>query len=398
MPRRLHEERRDRRLPRLRKPRAIAAVSALGRHAHLLAPSASRVAYVGWAGHQNMGDEAILAAYRKAFPSCNLVDASATAPLARLDRLAPWTLFRAAMLGGGTLVGWPGYRRTLEKLFEVDEGLPAFMLGTGVEDPSFYRLNPLLLEALEEVNESGSSGDELFWGELARWRPVLARFRRVAVRGPRSRATLQRVGIDSEVVGDAALLLADDSPAARFREKLLGLNVGVARGLWGTDPGALAEAVVAFAREMRRRGWSIRLVPAWPGDVEHVRDIARRIGGAVEIFPRFLDLEALLAAIRECHVFVGQKLHSVVFASAVYVPAVMLEYHPKCADFHDSLGRSRYTMRTDRVTSDALVAMVDEIAASRDEHQAALLAGVARLRGRLEEAADATRRELAIAR
>jgi hypothetical protein len=370
------------------RPRfSLAAGYPIGGHSRPL----GRLAYVGWAGHGNMGDEAVLAAYRAVFPSNRLVQVSQSAPLPMLTRRAPWRPLEGVALGGGTLIGWPGYRRTLESLLASDEELPAVMLGTGVEDSSFFGRNPLLLEGLRDADESTATGEELFWRELGRWSGLLQRFEGVAVRGPRSRATLGRIGIEAEVVGDPALLLADDAPADPFSERLLGINVGIARGMWGGDPAAFLDTVVDFARIMQSRGWRIRFVPVWPADVSYIEEAARRIGRGVEVFRDFLELERLFAAIRECHVFVGQKLHSVVFSSAVYVPSVMLEYHPKCADFHDSLGRSRYTMRTDRVSADALVTVVDELACARDAHREVLVAEVGMLRARLLAAAERAR-------
>jgi polysaccharide pyruvyl transferase len=389
----------DRGRPRLdsrpRRRRALRAARNLAAHAYLLPPSSDRVAYVGWSGNENMGDEAILAAYRRALHGYPLCQVSVRTPLARLDRLTPWRLFRAVLLGGGTLIGVPSYRSVLRSLLEQDERLTALMLGAGVEEPSYFGVNPLTVEAIRQANPATREDQgSLAWSELVRWEPVLRRFERVTVRGPRSRAVLRELGVDATVVGDPALLLADETPTQRFRERRLGLNIGTTPGVWGSNPAALISEVVAFARAMRARGWEIVLFPVWPPDLRCIEEAARRIGGNTVVFSDFLDLDRLFAAIRECHVFVGQKLHSVVFSSAVYVPSVMLEYHPKCADFHDSLGRSRYTIRTDRVTCDALVAAVDELAASRDAHKAALIASVGALRGRLLEEATAIRRTL----
>ncbi len=332
------------------------------------------VAYVGWLGHDNMGDTGMYLAHGRSFPTYHFVtDLPSAAVLRRLTRLKRRPLLLAAVLGGGTLIGWPNYRRTLQDLLSVDDALPLCMLGTGVEDPSFAPHNPLLsrvlVGAFAEDQGSPENDEAPLIAELHRWRPVLERMDAVCVRGPRSQAVLAEVGIASEITGDPALLLADDKPAPKFTEQLLGINIGVARAIWGGRPDILLSRIVDVCRIMRDQGWRLRFVPLWPLDLPYIQDAARQIGSGVEIFQTFRSIEALHTAIRDCHVFVGQKLHSVVFASNVYVPSVMLEYQPKCADFQDSLGRGEFTVRTDRVDVTELIEKVTDLGARRDHHR-----------------------------
>ena len=103
---------------------------------------------------------------------------------------------------------------------------------------------------------------------------------------------------------------------------------------------------------------------------------------------------------RDCHVFVGLKLHAVVLASAAGVPSLILEYHPKCWDFQASLGRDRYSLRTDALDADRLLVLVDELADDREaqaraladavaERRRALWSEVRKIDGRLAAALDA---------
>lgn len=370
--------------------------------APLIVPSRTRAAYVGWLGRQNMGDEAMFLAYRRAFSGWRLVQPPRAEVLSVLDSLTPHRLLDAVILGGGTLVGWPSYRNALARLLSLDDGLPAVTMGIGVEDPIFLDRDEALAGSILAAEDSlgiertngrsrRSPGNACLERELERWAEMLSGFRRVSVRGPRSREILAGFGLATEVVGDPALLLADDSPSDGVTERLLGINIGVSRALWG-DPDALLEQVVTFGREMVRRGWRLRFVPVWPRDVPSIVDAARRIGSSVEVFEDYLDLPRLLSAIRECQVFVGQKLHAVVFASAVYVPSIMLEYQPKCADFQRSLGGDQYMVRTDRVDASALTEMAEDLAARYDYHRASLVSGVSSLRGRLEREVEEIRR------
>jgi polysaccharide pyruvyl transferase WcaK-like protein len=360
----------------LRSRLADPRVRRLGDYARSLATSRRRTAYLGWLYHANMGDEAMLEAYRLAFPRCDFVEIPARVlqlpgPARRLAAA------RAIALGGGTLIGRHAYRETFERLIEVAPDAPAIMLGTGVEDPAFHGAEEAEMRA-----------------ELRRWPDMLARFVSVDVRGPRSSELLAEVGVASNVVGDPALLLGDEHLAPPAEGRVLGVNLSVSMDMWGAQPDALLDAVAGALDRLADAGWRLRFVPLWPADVDSATALQGRLRHELEVVERFLSLPDLLMALRGCRTFVGQKLHAVILAAAVHVPAVMLEYHPKCRDFQRSVDREPWTLRTDAVTGDALLSMVEEIDADHDSQRRQLFDAVALLRGRLRESAERARQAL----
>lgn len=362
-----------------RRAQVITPVLNKTRHLPLLWPFNRRLLYVGWLGHFNMGDEIMYLAHRSAFPEyCLVKEVPRPNRLALLDALTPHRLLEAVMLGGRTLIGSSRYRNALARVFSVYDTLPAFMLGTGVEDPSFHTAD----------QPRGSH-------ELRQWEQILPRFHKIAVRGPHSQAILAEHGLQAEVVGDPALLLADDEPSHDFVERLIGVNLGGFKTLWGNNPELVLEQMIGFLRRMIRRGWTIRFIPVSPQDMPYVCEAARQIGSAVQVFGNYTCAESLFKAIRECHVFIGQKLHSVVFSSAVYVPCLMLEYQPKCADFQASLNREAFTVRTDVIKIDELLDKVDDLAENRDDHCRALLRAVSLRRTQLQNEVQEIRAVLA---
>jgi polysaccharide pyruvyl transferase WcaK-like protein len=379
-------------------PSVRTRLRAAGRCAPLVVPFRRRVAYVGWLGRSNMGDEAMFAALHRAFSGLRFVQPPSQRAFQVIDAMTPHRLLDGVMLGGGTLVGWPGHRWTLSRMIELTD-CPAVTVGVGVEDPDFLerdtRLSQSIAEAQRRLGASATSagGRAPLERELERWASLLAGFHRVSVRGPRSQEILRTAGVHAEVVGDPALLLADSRPREDVADRLLGLNVGVTRATWG-EPSRVFDAVETFAASMLRRGWRIRFLPVWPNDVPAIEAIAGRLGSRVEVFEDFLKLEKLMGAIRQCRIFVGQKLHSVVLASGVYVPSVMLEYQPKCRDFQRSIGREEFTIRADVVDSLKLTRMVQDLDDGYVEHRAAVVAGVATLRARLRGEVEAIERIL----
>lgn len=336
--------------------------------APLVRRDAAAIAYIGWLGHHNLGDEAMYEACRREL-GAPVVRLPSERALACMRAAARGPVFRAGLLGGGTVVGWSGYRARIERLLRHAPDARMYALGVGV---------------LEPEHRYGVNGDVR--AELRRWAEPLSRFERVTVRGERSRELLAGIGVDAAVVGDTALLLADEVPHDGVEQGLLGLNVGVAATPWDDERRVLRE-LAAFAADARARGWRIRLVSVWPKDDAVTAEVARSAGGA-EVVQGWRDLDRTLAALRECQVFVGVKLHSVVLASGAHVPSVMVEYQPKCREFQDSIGRGDWSLPAERATAGEIGALVDELASGWSEHRERLGRAVAELRGRL-------RRELA---
>lgn len=335
-----------------------------------------RVHYLGFVGHDNMGDEALLIAHEQALSPLPLLPFPDPVTLSALALVHPRrALIGGAVLGGGTLIGRKAYRRPLEKMHAAFPDAPLVMLGTGVEDPEFY-------------------GPEahLWRDELLRWRDLLGSIDEVSVRGPGSQELLASIGVKSQVVGDSALLI--DPVPAEARPRLLGINLGAAKRIWGQDLPSLITVTAEAANALIGMGWHVRLVPVSPRDVEPLAHLARMLTAEPDVVSGFRDLRTLLQATGETEVFVGQKLHSAVFAAGQAVPCVALEYHPKCRDFQRSIGSEANTVRTDAVTADDLVKRVLDLSVRRDEVRSHLRETVGSMRADLSDAAARARARL----
>jgi hypothetical protein len=339
----------------------------LAKDARFLIPSRRRIAYVGWNGHRNMGDEAIFEVSKRSFASYKLVDAPWGSRFDRIARHRQAPTIAAGLLGGGTTVGrYRTYRLRFERWFGAYPELPAFALGVGIVDPGFER---------------GLDGFDAE-GELRAWADVLRRFEVVTVRGPDSRRALAEVGIPSSVVGDPALMVGPKRLPSP-REQLLGLNVGFSARASNIDWDMLLPEVIAAAKVLVDRGWRVRLTPMHDSDVALSRAVARALGERVELVRRWRSLPRLLHAIGECEVLVGTKLHSVVFAAAAGVPAVSLAYEPKCLDFQRSIGREPFTLRLPDIRSGSIVDLVDHLSRDRDRESRAVTDAVEARRNEL---------------
>jgi polysaccharide pyruvyl transferase WcaK-like protein len=239
----------------------------------------------------------------------------------------------------------------------------SYAIGVGVEDPVFIGRN---------------SGSEK--GELKRWLPILSEFRTVSVRGPRSAELLSDIGLNVEVSGDPALLLP--RPDVAPEDGLIGVNLGFGDDdLWGQDPAKVSEEMSAAIRQLSAQGY--RFVGILMNrDDRRWTELALNGTGADIVHPA--DASAAAHELARCSVAIVSRLHAGILASLSDTPAVALEYLPKCRDFALSIDDERSLLRTDTLSSTAVVDRVLGALADAPNIRIKTHAAVARLRQRLQ--------------
>jgi polysaccharide pyruvyl transferase WcaK-like protein len=327
--------------------------------------TAPAVAYLGWHGLGNLGDDAIYDAVRSQLPGADFVDmprfpheiirAISTGKFGSLRR-------SPQVLGGGTLVGRRDWRRWVTRGMTVTGSNGTFAIGVGVEDPAFVG------------RRSGSARDE-----LKRWAPVLSKFHTVSVRGPRSAELLADVGVDVAVSGDPALLLP--SPDVTPQDGLIGVNLGFGDDLWGHDPRRVVAELSGAAQELASQG--NRLVGILMNSSDRRWTEAALRETALDII---VPSDALSAAkeFARCSAVIVSRLHAGILASLSGTPTISLEYQPKCRDFALSIDNEELLIRTDRLSSRTIVERVAVALADSSDIRTRTLRAVAGLRQRLQ--------------
>jgi polysaccharide pyruvyl transferase WcaK-like protein len=345
--------------------------------------------YIGWVGRDNLGDEAMWQVCQARFPEIAWVpvddplhqwDAAAFArKVLRAPRHLLHTvgdelvhqrrfrgLLRAAgrarprhvgvgLLGGGTLINDGGKWLADYRLVKRQSARPVFVFGTGVAPP-------------EWLDHIGLRDRRPEWAAVLRDLPF------VGVRGPLSQRLLQEAGTDRVVVsGDPAVLFhrhqataAEPSPPS-IR---IGISYGHSpSGLWGRQ-GDLDRSLVALVRRLRFAGATVVVLPLRSQDLPACRRLIEGAGldPSTLVSPPATP-EAFLAAVQDLTALVTFRLHAAILAAAATVPFVMLEYHPKCADFAASLGWEAFTIRTDQASTAALLALLDRLLADRASYR-----------------------------
>jgi polysaccharide pyruvyl transferase WcaK-like protein len=209
----------------------------------------------------------------------------------------------------------------------------------------------------------------------------------VTVRGPLSQARLAKVGVDSIVSGDPALLAADGwVPGVEKAPGVIGINLGVHFSMTEAQRRSIVELYVSVCRELARAGHRFVLLPVWGPDVEISREVARQVGPSATVVDAHDSTPRFLATVAGCELVIAQKLHAAVLAAAVDVPTIAIEYQPKCRDFQASVGREAFCYGLD-ATPGSVLDGVKATLQSLDEQTSAMRAEVQTLRGRLREAA-----------
>jgi hypothetical protein len=257
----------------------------------------------------------------------------------------------ASILGGGTMIGAAAWSAPFTAAYEesLDRTGVGFAFGTGVAENYFPADNEFFVADPSTYEK---------WGDLLR------RSRFVGVRGPRSRAALEELGVASEVIGDPACAFVKPEGFWRPGPGRLGLNVGHGGGsMWG-DRGEFNATMGRFVAEATRQGWKIEFFALMDDDINIIKDVAR-MGGIADppIFREYVDPDRYLARVRKMQAFLGMKLHSVILAMCAHVPSIMLEYRPKGIDFMESVGLEEFNVRTSDVEPgsllDALSRLID---------------------------------------
>lgn len=341
--------------------------------------------YVGWTGHGNLGDEAMLEVCEKRFSyrwipfetwnaqprpkdfahramsSPSILLKSFTDELRTRRRLRSFLNARKAnvnssagpslaLLGGGTLINATDefleqYRTASQR---VRSAVPVF--SCGVKTPDFF----------------AGKGE---WLDRSReWIDATSDLSVVGVRGPLSREFLESAGARNvRVTGDPAVWLHEPLPLSanlnRERPFRIGVNCGSAKYIWG-DLSQLLRWQAEIVQQLVACGHKVELFAICPEDMAACKEVARLANvGIAPISEPLTRYAAYKARLNDLDVVFAVKLHAAVLAACANVPFIMLEYQPKCRDFCASIDWETYNVRTDCASAANVLPILEHLLA-----------------------------------
>lgn len=297
--------------------------------------------YTGWIGHGNLGDELLLQATQALFEPRRVVcPPSISLPVIR--NLIEKKHHQLAILGGGTQIGdLSPVKRFREVLARSEKGI---VLGAGVT-PSISGPIP---------------------GWLCAWGEVLRSLTYVGVRGLESAATLRRVDVQAEVLGDPVCYFAKPGDYWQPQGRKIGVNVGHSNGhVYGSEE-RFQQVMVDTVSSLIKEGFEIEFFCVWLDDIAVTQSVAARCGiERPTIHETYYRAEDFQERVKFMNAFIGIKLHAVALATCTNVPSIMIEYRPKCLEYMKSIDAEQYCLRSDQVETKSLREMLDEVWSER---------------------------------
>jgi polysaccharide pyruvyl transferase WcaK-like protein len=304
--------------------------------------SSNTFEYIGCLGIDNLGDEILYDAIKNYFPNTKFIS-----PFHPLNKtcIKNWVNRQkrlGVIMGGGTLLRtqWEieNFKMQVERLGS------GVIFGTGIGNPNFHSENNIVSLLQQHAN---------FFNSLEF----------IGVRGPESKETLAKAGINSEIIGDLACSFTQALDFWRpTKKRKIGINIGHSNGLvWGSE-----EQIYAVYSELIKllliKGWEVELYVVWKEDLSISQKLALETGLKLEnIIVCTNDLFRYLDRVRTVNVFIGIKLHSVILAMCANVPSVMIEYRPKCRDFMDSVEMLNFCFKSDMIEARTLYEKVEDM-------------------------------------
>ncbi len=311
------------------------------------------VNYIGWSGHQNLGDEAMLLATRQLLPWAEVSPGMPSAGM--------------LMLGGGTLIN-RGYLRKLKA--HDSPRVERVIFGTGVANPEYWT------EPKEKPEE---------------WAAFVESCAMVGVRGPISESVLDGWGVRSPitVIGDPALSLQPTGGIESVDGRVV-VSPAFTRGLlWGESDQAVFSAFARLIKTLRSEGRDVWVLSAFPGDDRHIIEMMRQADAPdLPYLAAHDDPQPALDLLATADLVVAERLHAAVLAAAAGSLPLMVEYRPKLRDFAASVALDDLVIKTDSVGGDALTSLARDALEGRTSLLAVMNQQVDLLRRKQVEAAD----------
>lgn len=280
------------------------------------------LAYHGFLGDENFGDELVFEASKKVFHAFTLIPIKRRMPLmTSLMISAGFLQFRGEVLGGGTLIG--GNCNLLPAQRSI------FLHGTG---------------ARSNFSEE--------WIESFRRKAVYG-----GVRGKATRAILASKGVEVEVIGDAAFHFFNENRSTSSDLGSILINIGT-----HNDEEKMKEfrdELMNFVSDAIGNGIRIEFLPMHKVDLElgllmknifpevYIHSIPQNFAACSEIFARSTFA-------------IGERLHFAVMSLLCGTPCVSVIYDKKHEELLESLGCSNIGVKPNSVSLMELVTRYSE--------------------------------------
>lgn len=315
--------------------------------------SKRKALYVGCTGMGNLGDEAVYYAIEnlleKDFVFYNVLYSKPSA--GKWGRRFFIKSPKYIVLGGGTIIkksADSGYLKVLNDLHFKYPKAKLIVFGPGVADPVL-------------ASEVG------FPTDFSSWSTMFNNCEFIAVRGILSKAYLENeewsVNKEINILHDPALFFANKTLTLKPKTKKIGINFcDIAGRIYGGDPKKVENFANELVIKLLENNWKVVLYPTVNSDMEYMKSIFNKhLLAQVEFYENYTSLKSSLNFFDSIDVFLGQRLHSIIFSSITYTPFHAIEYESKTSDYLLTLGLKDYSTRTDSLCLNRVIEKINQL-------------------------------------
>ncbi|MBB6681129.1 polysaccharide pyruvyl transferase family protein [Aequorivita sp. 609] len=341
----------------------IAEIRYLPKNIGYLFTKKRKAVYIGCTGHSNLGDEGVFIAIQGLLKEkIYLYPISYVKPSSG-KYLRSW-LFKAPdliILGGGTIIKKSKKESYLKLLTEYHFKFPnaeLVVFGSGVADP----------ELAHQIGFPSDAQD---------WKVVLDKCLFIGVRGELSKIILRdswAVKPEISIIHDPAIYFKRHNLKLKDKQKKIAVNFcNIIGRIYGLNQKHLESFAVELVSSLLSEGWKVFLYPTAKSDIPYMKNfLGSEIVSQVRIYENYKNLEQSLSFMESIDVFVGQRLHSIIFAAITYTPFYAIEYESKTTDFLMSLGVEGVSKRTDQLEVDKVLKSINILYSSLEAKQSEL--------------------------
>ncbi|SHJ00411.1 Polysaccharide pyruvyl transferase family protein WcaK [Flavobacterium terrae] len=310
-----------------------------------------RAIYIGCLGNNNLGDDAVYTGI------VNMVKSKLVLYDINYAKVSSGSFFRKIyfpepdyiILGGGTIIRKgknESYLRLLNLFLDKYPNAKLLSLGAGVANTEF-------------AQKIG------FPTDIPAWIEFLNKCFFISIRGPLSKNILKnewKINQEVEILYDPAIF-HNQTKEIKAKNKTIGINFC---DIIGRIHGFNQEAVGVFAKSLTQKlldeEWIIWLYPTTPNDINYmIKILGEDIVSKVNIYKNCLDLNKSIDFFNSIDLFVGMRLHAIVFSSLSSTPFFAIEYEQKTSDFLKSIDLEEYVIRTDSLDVDEVLKKIHDI-------------------------------------
>jgi len=318
-----------------------------------------KVLYLGWLGHQNIGDELMWDLFREKFHTkADNEKYKLTHTDKRLKNRLTYNKnllknYDIIVLGGGSLLT-PRYINILYHAIQVNKDIKIMIWGSGIDWIEKRYLNKFILKKgnIGRINEFNIFPHKGFTFKMQQ---IINHATFTCVRGHYTYKILQSMGLSLDKVtvsGDPGLLLHPVNGENRFTSEsnLIAVNWGTAKNrLYGRNEMKLEKEMAASIKELNEKGYKVRIYPIWKDDLLPCQRLFQLIGDKenVELITSLYDQHQIMELIKDCKFTINFKLHANVLSAATGIPFIALGYRFKTFDFAQSIGLESLVVSTD---------------------------------------------------